>query len=202
MTDAAQNIGTATQALTVDVPGDHPLAITAISPSTGPVGGGADVLITGTGFTNVTRVKFGHAGNATSFVVVSATQIRAISPPSGTGTGRTLNITVTTPGGTSPVVAADRFTWVVSPAITAISPSTGPVGGGTDVVITGTGLTNATRVKFGHAGNATSFVVVSATQIRAISPPSGTGAGRTLNITVTTPGGTSPVVVADRFSWQ
>ncbi len=201
VTDAAQNTGTATQALTIDVPGDPAPGIIAISPSRGPLTGNTQVMITGTGFTGATKVTFGWNGDATSFTVVNDSHITATSPSSAAI--RTLNIRVTTPvGGISPIVAGDRFSWVVSPAITAVAPASGPVSGGTEVMITGTGFNNATKVRFGLAGNATIFTVVSDTQIRATSPASGTGAGRSLNITVTTPGGTSPVVTADRFTWQ
>ena len=42
-------------------------------------------------------MSFGSTA-ATSFTIVSDTQITAIVPPTGTGT---VNVTVTTPGGTS-----------------------------------------------------------------------------------------------------
>jgi hypothetical protein len=62
------------------------------------------------------------------------------------------------------------------PVVTAISPTSGPLAGGTSVTITGTGFTGATKVQFGIWKNlggfdAQSFVVDSATQITAVSPP-------------------------------
>ena len=53
-----------------------------------------------------TAVQFG-AVNATSYTVDSATQITAVSPAGTAGT--LVDITVTTPGGTSPHVGADTF---------------------------------------------------------------------------------------------
>jgi hypothetical protein len=81
--------------------------VTAISPTSGPTSGGTTVSITGTGFTGATKVVFGTVA-ATSFSVVSATRITAVSPAQAAGFH---NIYVTTPSGTSAPVAADRFTY-------------------------------------------------------------------------------------------
>lgn len=88
--------------------------------------------------------------------------------------------------------------WVAVPTVTAISPAYGLPGGGTSVTITGTALTGATAVQFGGT-NAASYSVDSATQITA-SSPSGT-AGNSVDITVTTAGGTTATSGADRFSY-
>ena len=107
-----------------------------------------------------------------------------------------MDITVTTPSGTSAVAAADRFTYVAPPpAVTGISPARGPTTGGTAVTITGTGLAGATGVSFG--GAAGTITADSGAQITATSP-AGTG---TVDITVTTPSGTSTVSAADRFTY-
>ena len=68
---------------------------------------------------------------ATSYTVVSATSITAVSPP-GTGT---VDVTVTTPGGTSATSAADQFTYDPVPVVTGISPAAGPMTGGTTVTV-------------------------------------------------------------------
>jgi hypothetical protein len=173
--------------------GNKAPAVTSVSPTSGPTTGGTNVTITGTGFTGATKVTFGTTA-ATSFSVVSATQITAVSPPSG----GTQNIRITTPSGTSPVVAADDFTYTAAkPAITGVNPTSGPTTGGTTVTITGTGFTGATAGAFATVA-ATSFTVVSATSITAVSPVGSVGAK---NIRVTTPSGTSPVVAADDFTY-
>jgi hypothetical protein len=66
------------------------------------------------------------------------------------------------------------------------------------VTITGTNLTGATAVKFGSV-YATRFVVNSATQILAISP---VGSRGPVDVTVTTPAGTSTVSRKDRFKYR
>ena len=153
--------------------------------------GGTSVTITGTGFTGATAVKFG-ANNATGFTVNSATSITATSP-AGAGT---VDVTVTTAGGTSAASAADQFTYVAAPTVTSISPTSGLPAGGASVTIAGTNFTGATAVKFG-ATNATGFTVNSATSITATSP-AGTG---TVDITVTIVGGTSPNSASDQFTF-
>jgi hypothetical protein len=107
-----------------------------------------------------------------------------------------VDVTVTTPGGTSSTSPADHFSYAPLPTVTGVNPSSGPEAGGSSVTITGTNLTGATAVKFGLT-NATSFTVNSATSITATSP---SGAG-TVDVTVTTPGGTSSTSPADHFSY-
>jgi hypothetical protein len=165
--------------------------VTSISPTSGPLAGATSVTITGTNLTGATAVTFG-ATAATSFTVNSATSITATSP-AGTGT---VDIRVTTVGGTSATSASDQFTYIAQPAVTSISPTSGPVAGGTSVIITGTNFTGATAVKFG-ATAATSFTVNSATSITATSP---TGTA-TVDVKITTIGGTSATSVADQFTY-
>ncbi|MGC8201002.1 IPT/TIG domain-containing protein, partial [Salmonella enterica] len=64
---------------------------------------------------------------ATGFTVNSASQITATSP-AGTGT---VDVSVTTAGGTSATSAADQFTYVAAPTVSSISPTSGPGAGGT-----------------------------------------------------------------------
>ncbi|WP_159845760.1 putative Ig domain-containing protein [Brevundimonas sp. G8] len=165
--------------------------VTAISPTSGPAGGGTTVILTGTNFTGATAVTFG-ATSATGFTVNSATQITATAP-ANTGT---VNIRVTAAGGTSAVAAANQYTYLPAPTVTAISPTSGPAGGGTTVILTGTNFTGATAVTFG-ATSATGFTVNSATQVTATAP-AGTG---TVDVRVTTGGGTSATSAADQFTY-
>ena len=67
------------------------------------------MTIFGTNFTGATAVQFGTV-NATSYTVSSTGVITAVSPA---GTADTfVDITVTTPGGTSPHSGADTFQFV------------------------------------------------------------------------------------------
>ncbi|MEV7180304.1 IPT/TIG domain-containing protein [Kitasatospora sp. NPDC093679] len=153
--------------------------LTSVAPSQGPTAAGTAVTLVGTNLTNATAVTFGSTA-ATSFTVVSATQINATAP-AGTGT---VNVTATTPGGTS---NGQPYTYLAAPTLTSINPVQGPLAGGITVTLVGTNLTNATAVTFGSTA-ATSFTVVSATQVNAVAPA---GSAGPVQVTVTTPGGTS-----------
>jgi len=87
----------------------------------------------------------------------------------------------------------------VPPTLTSLSPAAGVSGGGTTVVITGAAFTGATAVNFGSTA-ATSFMVVSDTQISAVAP-AGT-VGVTVDVRVTTGSGTTSVVAADQYLYQ
>ena len=167
--------------------------VTGLSPTSGPAAGGTLVTITGTGFTGATAVDFGTTA--------------ATEPHGGQrhhdhgrqpGGHRHVDVTVTTPAGTSATSAADQFTYTVAaaPTVTGLSPTSGSAAGGTLVTITGTGFTGATAVDFGTTA-ATSVTVVNDTTITADSP-AGTGA---VDVTVTTPAGTSATSAADQFTY-
>jgi len=94
--------------------------ITGVLPKTGPTTGSTSVIITGTYLTASTAVKFGNT-NADSYVVNSASQITAISPA---GTIGTVDITVTTAGGTSSTNINDKFTYVIAPSFTTTPVTT------------------------------------------------------------------------------
>ena len=100
--------------------------VTNVNPNTGPTSGGTSVTITGTNFSGATAVSFG-SNAAASFTVNSATQITATSP-AGVGT---VDVTVTTEGGTSAISSGDRFTYGSAPTVTNVNPNTGPTSGGT-----------------------------------------------------------------------
>ena len=198
--------------------GSHPVtlpAVTTVSPDSGSTVGGTTVIVTGTGLAHATVVRFG--GVAGTITADSSTQITVTSPPStgtvdttvttaaitadsgtqitGTGTG-TVNITVTTPVGTSHLTDTDHYTYTAPrPAVTGLSPDGGTTAGGSTVTITGTGLAGATGVLFG--GAAAAITADSSTQITVISPP-GTG---TVTIIVTTPAGTSLTTAVGHYTY-
>jgi uncharacterized protein with beta-barrel porin domain len=169
--------------------------IMGLSQVAGPTAGGNTVNITGSGFTGASAVKFG-AQDAVGYVVVNDTQIAASAPANGPGT---YNVTVTSANGTSTTSSWTQYTYVAAPTVTAVSPAAGPTGGGTTVVITGTGFSAAPgtgAVKFG-ATNAT-YTINSNTQITATAPANAAG---TYDITVTTPGGTSATSASDQYTY-
>ena len=165
--------------------------VTSISPNSGTTAGGTSVTINGTDLSSATAVNFG--GNTAAITSDTTTQIVATSPAGAAGT---IDITVTTAGGTSPTSAADQFTYVTGPTVTSISPNSGTTAGGTSVTINGTDLSSATAVKFGS--NTAAITSDTTTQIVATSPA---GAAGTIDITVTTAGGASATSSADHFTY-
>jgi hypothetical protein len=173
------------------------LAVTGVNPDTGPPGGGTNVTVNGSGFTGATMVQFGQV-RAPNLAFVDDTQLTVTSPLAAAGT---VDVTVTTPAGTSPTALADHFTYeaaAAAPTVTGVNPETGPVGGGTNVTVNGSGFTGATMVQFGQV-RAQNLTVTSDTQLTVTSPLAAAG---TVDVTVTTPAGTSPTALADHFTYE
>ncbi|MBE0610789.1 MAG: IPT/TIG domain-containing protein, partial [Dehalococcoidia bacterium] len=160
----------------LDVP-----VVSSLTPTTGPIAGGNNVTITGLSLTGALVVTFG--GTSTAFVVTGDTSITATAPAHAAGT---VDVLVTTAQGTSANTAADDYTYGDLPVVTSLSPTTGPIAGGTVVTITGTGFTGATSVTFG--GTAAVITAVTATTITVTAPAHTAG---TVDVLVTTPSGTS-----------
>ena len=84
------------------------------------------MTITGTNLTGASEVKFG-ANAATGVKAESATKVTATSP-AGSGT---VDVTVSTPGGTSTASLGDQFTYIIpAPTVTKVEPTSGPAAGG------------------------------------------------------------------------
>ncbi len=166
-------------------------SVKSITPTSEPNAGGITVTITGSNFTGATSVSFGSTATS-NFTVDSDTQITAVSP-AGSGT---IDVTVTTPSGTSAKSQVDQLSYIPPPTVTGINPTSGPNAGGTTVTITGSNFTGATSVSFGTTATS-NFTVDSDTQITVVNPA---GSG-TVDVTVTTPEGTSATSTADQFSY-
>ena len=199
-------------------------AVTGVTPGTGPTGGGNTVTLNGTGFkssygpganfsttvvtvdaTDITTTPCPGSPSSPCFNVTSATQITVEDfPAHGAGT---VDITVTTPGGTSSTGPGDQYVYAVLPTVTGVAPAAGPPSGGDTVVVTGTGFIGATDVFVDTHDVSTSpcpgspssacFTVNSATQITVQNLPA--HAPATVDITVQTPAGTSATSSADQY---
>lgn len=91
-----------------------------------------------------------------------------------------------------------NFTTLASaPTVTGVSPTSGTTLGGTVVTVSGTDLTGASAVRFGTT-TATGVIVSSSTSLTAISPA---GSAGIVDVTVTTPSGTSATSSADQFTY-
>ena len=168
--------------------------VNSISPATGLAAGGTVVTISGAHLSKATQVIFGSAGPASSFTIADPKTIIAISPPSPyppnlRPAGFTTDVTVVSGVNPSPSVSSDVFTYPAweAPVIQSVSPSAGPLSGGTAVTISGRHLAGATAVNFGPVPAAT-FTVLNDSTIGTVSPdPGGYPYG---NLSVMTLGGT------------
>ncbi len=165
-----------------------PPNVTKVAPANGPTTGGTKVTITGTDFTNVSKVAFGTK-SGTKLSVTSKTSLTVVTPSQS---GQTVDVRVTSSYGTSATNADARFTYGTAPAptpaptITSVTPTSGTTAGGTKLTITGTDLTGTSKVTIGGV-DATGLTVVSATQVTLTAPAHAAGA---VDIVLITPGGT------------
>jgi len=137
--------------------------------------------------------------------LIGVDEVAMISVPDAAQLGWTWVPSITTPPATSssaPVPSLPNWSRfrscaapVPAPVVTAIAPAGGPATGGTAVTVTGSGLAGGT-VAFG--GTVAAGASCEDTSCTVISPP-GTG---TVDVTVTTAGGTSAVGPVDQFTYQ
>ena len=165
--------------------------ITSISPISGSLAGGSanKITITGTNFEGAANdvVDFGPGNPGIVHSAAGGTSM-VVYPPAATQLG-SVQLTVTTlvSGGTSNAVT---YTYAAAPTVTALYSANAPTAGGTTIIITGNNFVGpgaVTAVTF-HTTAATSFTVVSNTEISAVVPaiPLADTIGKTYYVTVTT----------------
>ena len=165
---------------------------TGITPTAGSTSGGTMVTVKGTGFTSTATVAFGTTSATTVIVTKTGDALVAKSPAHAAGP---VKISVTSPGGTA--VSTQTFTYLSSilpaPMISGLTPTTGPTRGDTLVSLTGANLTGASEVTFGATPGSTVIVASTGKSLTARTPAHPAG---TLDVSVTTPGGTTSSVGA------
>ncbi|MEK7123384.1 MAG: IPT/TIG domain-containing protein, partial [Patescibacteria group bacterium] len=144
--------------------------ITSVSPDNGKLSGGTNVTITGAGFLSGASVTFGGSA-AANIIVVSNTTITADTPAHSAGA---VDVVVINTNGQSGTLTGG-YAYNPSPTVTGVNPPSGPIGGNTDVTITGAGFLSGASVTFGGSA-ATSISVVSSISITAKTPAHSAGA--------------------------
>jgi hypothetical protein len=158
--------------------------ITSLSPSAAAAGQQLTVsgtnLIGNDGSTGIVRV----GGAVATLIAATPTQLVVTVPP-GAGT---VGVSVQTCGGTAQ--SSSLFTYCVTPSLTSVTPGSGAAG--STVILQGTNLLGANgqnpTVAFGNSP--ATVVDQTATQLTVVAP-AGIAAGTTVNVRVTTCGGTS-----------
>jgi len=145
----------------VTPPPDQTPQITSISPQFGIPQGNQILTINGKNFSNAKVIfDFGNGKTIEAFPVSqNSTTIQVLTPSIDLGTGQqaTATIVVINNVGTTNeirVTAGQTFTFqaaVLTPKITTVSPSEGPIEGGTRVTIFGEGFQAPVQVFFGNA---------------------------------------------------
>src|SRR5262249_42715215 len=126
------------------------LAITGLSQNSGSVGGGTSVTISGAFLDGATEVDFGGVPGVIVPGSDTGSSLQVTSPASTGFLPGAVDVTVKGTYGTTPVTAADKFTYVTTvPSITGITPDASSTSGLTRVTITGSGLVGITEVDFG-----------------------------------------------------
>ena len=149
----------------------------------GPAHEQETVKIKGQSLTGATEVRFGET--AVPFTVLKPTQIAAKAPLEQVA--RTVDVTVTTPQGTSATSSADHYTFEKQlPSIKDLQPLSGFVG--QTVTVTGEGYLGASAVHVGGVP-ATHFEVISDDELKLVVPPH---VAESVAIGITTPFGTGP----------
>lgn len=165
--------------------------VTGATPNIGKPAGGDIVVISGTNFVAPVRVLFDLGGGnvkEASVQSVTSTSITVLTPPIDLGTGQTAaaSIIVITQAGSANEQRATRagaFTYqlaVLTPSIRFLSPTSGPIDGGTRISIFGDGFQSPVQVFFGSAQAQVVSVLFS--EIQVMSPtardtaPNGSGA--------------------------
>ena len=156
------------------------------------------VLITGNCLSGATGVTFGAvAAGPGSFEVVTNRQILASPPEQPAGT---VDVTVTTPEGTSAINApADQYTYYL-PRILQLIPNHGPVAGGNTVIIHGLAFSGSPAPTVSFGGKPSPSVVVSGDDTIRARVPAGTAG--TVNVHVRTFAGTSLSTPASRYTYK
>jgi hypothetical protein len=156
--------------------------------------GGTAVTVSGTNFTPTTTLTIGGIA-ATSVTVVNATTLTAITPAY---VSASLVKDVVVNNGVGNATLTGGYTYVaIAPTITTVTPTTGPMAGGTTITVTGTNFTPTTTVTVGGI-SATSVVVSNATTLTALTPAYVSGS---LTKDITINNGNSNATLSSSFTY-
>jgi len=166
---------------------DLPPTISGLDVVSGPVAGGAIIVISGTNLADATMVTFG--GTAASIQSTTSSTVTVATPSK---TASVVSVSVTTAGGTA--TATNSYTFVNPPSLTTISPTTGLTNGGMTVTLSGSNLSTASAVTFG--GAAATIQSTSAGSVTVTAPATQAGS---VSVDVVTAGGSATLTNAFTF---
>ncbi|MBC8458377.1 MAG: IPT/TIG domain-containing protein [Deltaproteobacteria bacterium] len=133
--------------------------ILSVKPNMGPLEGGTEITIIGTGFLSGADILIG--GAEVWARTPSPTKIKAGTPPSTAGVK---DVMVINRDGQKATLE-NAFTYNRAPVITSVTPDNGKLAGGTKITIRGSGFLPGAEVLIGVDIDARAFVEVSSTQV-------------------------------------
>ena len=170
--------------------------VTGVSPKVGPSSRPTRVTIGGSGF--LPKPEADQLEVGTKWITVSCettTRCTGVLPATKPGTD---NLVMSVADLTlSPLIARDRFTFEGAPAVTQLTPDSGPTRGDMRVTIRGSNFVGKVSVHFG-AKPATRVRVLSSSEITVTAPP-GTGA---VYVTVSAVGGNSRRTATGEYRYK
>jgi hypothetical protein len=140
------------------------LRVDAVTPSSGPAGGGTAITVRGEGFRSGLELRIG-ALPASSVRVVDDTTITAVTAEGAPGLA---DAVVVQEGRVAR--RADAFAYAGDYALLLVDPARGAQAGGTEVTLVGSGFPSDARVRFGSR-YATHVTVLSSARIACRTPP-------------------------------
>ncbi|MEY9096626.1 IPT/TIG domain-containing protein [Paenibacillus sp. RC84] len=158
--------------------------ITSVTPNKGHILGGETIVIEGANFLPNVKVRIGGS-YSTSVNLISDKKIEFIVPSGIQGENV---LSVINPDGQS---ASDKFFYYANPEVSKLEPSSGPLSGGTKLLITGKYFMNGVKVKVGE--NYSPTVTYNTTQYITAITPQGAQPGL-VDVTLENPDGTFLVV--------
>lgn len=151
--------------------------ITSVTPASGPTDGGTTVSIAGSGFQSGPTLAVTFGGVAAPAVSYVNANLVNCTTPAHPATGA-VDVVLTNPDATTATLPGG-FTYTSSapaPTVSAVSPISGDVAGGTAVTITGTNFVDGAGLTVDFGGTqATSVTFGSSTSITCTTPPHSVG---------------------------
>jgi hypothetical protein len=166
-------------------------AVSTVSPTAGPVGGGTTITVHGARFASGASVAIGGKA-ARSVHVKSATVLTAVTPAHAAG-----GATVVVKDRTGTSAGNVRFEYLNKPVLTGLSAHSGPVTGDQTVTIAGRNFSHVAAVLFGTL-RATVLSGATATRLKVRTPASWAA---TVNVSVETRGGATARSFSGQFSF-
>lgn len=179
-----QAVGTLTNGFT------YQPVVSSVSPVYGPVTGGTNITIEGAGFVEGATVYFGSA-QCVDVRIESATSLSCQTPANPSGS---VDVDVTINGAQGGI--ANAFTY--NPVIDSLTPTVGPVSGGTEVTINGAGFEADAVITVGGASCAYNSVAGDGTWLKCTTAAHAAGSA---DVAVTNPN-TTTVTASGAFTYR